>query len=228
MILTPEELSAVYLSAKVASMATLISLPWAIALAWCLARYQFRAKFLLEALLQLPMVLPPVVLGYGLLVLFGQQGWIGQLLQQWGIRLVFDWKGAVVASMVVAFPLIVQPIRLSFQMMCLELEHMAGSLGVSPWRVFRSISLPLALPGICIGSILGFSRSLGEFGATITFVGNIPEQTRTVPIAIYTLLQQPEGETMALRLVVLSVVLALSALLINAWIVQKYQKRMSA
>lgn len=222
----PEELSALYLSAKVGLFATLVCLPFAIALAWYLARYEFRLKFMVEALLQLPMVLPPVVLGYLLLILFGQQGLIGQYLHILGLELAFNWKGAVLASMVVAFPLMVQPIRLSFQLMNRQLEHIAGTLGATPVQVFYSISLPLALPGMIIGSILCFSRSLGEFGATITFVGNIPGETRTMPIAIYSFLQQPNGEEMALRLVMLSLVLAFSALIANYFILQKYQKKL--
>ena len=225
-MLSPEELSALYLSAKVACFATLFCIPFAIALAWCLARYEFRLKFLVEAILQLPMVLPPVVLGYLLLILFGNKGWIGQYLHQMGIELAFNWKGAVLASMIVAFPLMVQPIRLSFQMMNQQLEHIAGSLGASPIKVFFSINLPLALPGILIGSILCFSRSLGEFGATMTFVGNIPDETRTIPIAIYSFLQQPDGEQMAMRLVTLSLILAFSALIANYFILQKYQRKL--
>ena len=225
-MLSPEELSALYLSAKVACFATLFCIPFAIALAWCLARYEFRLKFLVEAVLQLPMVLPPVVLGYLLLILFGNKGWIGQYLHQMGIELAFNWKGAVLASMIVAFPLMVQPIRLSFQMMNQQLEHIAGSLGASPIKVFFSINLPLALPGILIGSILCFSRSLGEFGATMTFVGNIPDETRTIPIAIYSFLQQPDGEQMAMRLVTLSLILAFSALIANYFILQKYQSKL--
>ena len=225
-MLSPEELSALYLSAKVACFATLFCIPFAIALAWCLARYEFRLKFLVEAILQLPMLLPPVVLGYLLLILFGNKGWIGQYLHQMGIELAFNWKGAVLASMIVAFPLMVQPIRLSFQMMNQQLEHIAGSLGASPIKVFFSINLPLALPGILIGSILCFSRSLGEFGATMTFVGNIPDETRTIPIAIYSFLQQPDGEQMAMRLVTLSLILAFSALIANYFILQKYQSKL--
>ena len=226
-MLSPEELSALYLSAKAACFATLFCIPFAIALAWCLARYEFRLKFLVEAILQLPMVLPPVVLGYLLLILFGNKGWIGQYLHQMGIELAFNWKGAVLASMIVAFPLMVQPIRLSFQMMNQQLEHIAGSLGASPMKVFFSINLPLALPGILIGSILCFSRSLGEFGATMTFVGNIPDETRTIPIAIYSFLQQPDGEQMAIRLVTLSLILAFSALIANYFILQKYQWKLT-
>lgn len=224
-MLSAEELSALYLSAKVALFATIISLPFAIALAWVLARYEFRLKFLVEAVLQMPMVLPPVVLGYLLLIVFGQQGWIGRYLNQLGIQVAFNWKGAVLASIIVAFPLMVQPIRLSFQLINQQLEQVAATLGANPLHVFCSISLPLAIPGIIIGSILCFSRSLGEFGATITFVGNIPDETRTIPIAIYSFLQQPNGEEMAMRLVMLSLLLAFSALIANYVILQKYQKR---
>ena len=226
MLLTPEELSALHLSAKVAGFTTALCLPFAAALAWLLARHEFRAKFVLEALLQMPMVLPPVVLGYLLLLLFGNQGAIGQYLSAFGIQLAFNWKGAVLASMIVAFPLMVQPIRLSFQMINPQLEQVAGSLGASPLKVFFSVSLPLALPGILIGSILCFSRSLGEFGATITFVGNIPDETRTIPIAIYSLLQQPDGDAMAMRLVTLSLILAFAALIANYFILQRYQNKM--
>ena len=227
-MLSPEEFSALYLSAKVALFATVVSLPFAVALGWYLARYKFRLKFLVEALLQLPMVLPPVVLGYLLLVLFGNQGLIGQYLNALGIPLAFNWKGAVLASMIVAFPLMVQPVRLSFQLMNQQLDQIAGSLGAAPWKVFWSINLPLAIPGIVMGSILCFSRSLGEFGATITFVGNIPDETRTLPIAIYSFLQQPNGEDTAMRLVALSLVLAFSALIANYFILQKYQRKLGA
>lgn len=226
-MLTPEEISALYLSAKVGLFATLVNLPFAIFVAWILARYEFRLKVILESLLQLPMILPPVVLGYLLLILFGNRGIVGQFLSEWGIQLAFNWKGAVIASMVVAFPLMVQPIRLSFQLINQQLEQIAHTLGASPIQAFFSISLPLALPGVLIGSILCFSRSLGEFGATITFVGNIPDETRTVPIAIYSLLQQPDGESMAMRLVLLSVGLAFAALVANHLILKRYQQRLT-
>jgi len=226
-MLTPEEISALYLSAKVGLFATLVNLPFAIFVAWILARYEFRLKVILESLLQLPMILPPVVLGYLLLILFGNRGMVGQFLSEWGIQLAFNWKGAVIASMVVAFPRMVQPIRLSFQLINQELEQIAQTLGASPIQAFFSISLPLALPGVLIGSILCFSRSLGEFGATITFVGNIPDETRTVPIAIYSLLQQPDGESMAMRLVLLSVGLAFAALVANHLILKRYQQRLT-
>lgn len=222
-MLSPEELSALYLSAKVALCATALSLPFAIAMAWLLARYDFKLKVLLEACLQLPMVLPPVVLGYLLLVLFGNHGWIGQYLAILGLELAFNWKGAVLASIIVGFPLMVQPIRLAFQLSDRHLEEVAQTLGANFRQIFIKIYLPLALPGILIGCVLGFCRSLGEFGATITFVGNIPDETRTIPIAIYSFLQQPDGEPMAIRLVVLSFILAFGALIANFYMMQKYR-----
>lgn len=226
LMLSPEEWMAISLSAKVALFATMVNLPLALVVAWCMARYSFKGKFIAETVLQLPMVLPPVVLGYLLLVLFGQQGVIGAWLAKMGIQLIFNWKGAVLASMVVAFPLMVQPIRLSFALIDQHLEQVGQTLGAAPWQVFYSISLPLAIPGILMGSILCFSRSLGEFGATITFVGNIPEQTRTIPIAIYTLLQQPNADAMVMRLVLLSIILAFLALLAHHFVQQHYQKRL--
>lgn len=222
-MLSPEEWSAVWLSTKVAACATLIALPFAIAMAWVMARYHFRGKMLLEMLLQLPMVMPPVVMGYILLIALGTQGWLGHYLLQWfDIRLAFNWKGAVIAAMVMAFPLMVQPIRLAFQMIDRRLEETAATLGANPWQVFISISLPMARSGIIIGSLLCFSRSLGEFGATMTFVGNIPDETRTIPITIYSALQQPDGESSAARLVLLSLVLALAALMANYWLSQRH------
>jgi molybdate transport system permease protein len=226
-MLTPEELSALYLSAKVAIFATAVSLPFAVGLAWMLARYDFRFKFFIEASLQLPMVLPPVVMGYLLLITFGTQGWIGRYLYDWfDIRLAFNWKGAVIASMIMAFPLMVQPIKLAFQLVDHRLEQAAATLGAKPWQVFLSISLPLASSGVLMGSILCFSRSLGEFGATMTFVGNIPDETRTIPLAIYSLIQQPGGEAGAARLVVLSIALAFAALIANFWISQRYRAKL--
>lgn len=220
---SPEELSALYLSAKVAFFATVFALPFAIACGWVLARYDFKFKILLEALLQLPMVLPPVVLGYLLLILFGHNGWIGQYLSILGIELAFNWKGAVLASIIVGFPLMVQPIRLAFQLSDRHLEEVAQTLGANFRQIFFKIYLPLAIPGILIGCILGFCRSLGEFGATITFVGNIPDETRTIPIAIYSFLQQADGEPMAVRLVILSLILAFGALIANFYMMQKYR-----
>lgn len=213
--LTPDEWTALRLSANVALWATFLSLPLGIATAWWLARCEFRGKLFVEMLVQMPMVLPPVVPGYLLLVLLGTQGPIGSwLLEHFGITLAFTWQGAVLASAVMAFPLLVQPVRLAFRMIDQRLEQAASTLGATPWRVFLTITLPLATPGILAGAVLCFSRSLGEFGATMAFVGNIPGETRTLPLAIYSYTQVPDGDAAATRLVVLSILLAGAALLI--------------
>lgn len=213
-MLTSAEWDAVWLSTKVALCSTLLSLPVGIAVAWLLARRVFRGKFLLEAFVQLPMVLPPVVPGYLLLLLFGTQGWIGAwLLAHFNFVLAFNWKGAVLASAVMAFPLMVQPVRIALRMIDVRFEQAATTLGSTPARAFLTITLPLALPGIVVGSMLCFSRSLGEFGATMAFVGNIPGETRTLPLAIYSVTHAPDGEAAALRLSTLSIALALAALL---------------
>ena len=213
-LLTPEEIQALYLSAKVALWATALCLPAGIALSWVMARYEFRGKLLLDVLIQLPMVLPPVVPGYLLLLLLGTQGPVGAwLLAEFGVVIAFTWKGAVLASAVMAFPLMVQPVRLAFRMIDPRLEQAATTLGATPWRAFFTITIPLALPGIIAGSVLCFSRSLGEFGATMAFVGNIPGETRTLPLAIYSYTHVPGGEAPALRLVYLSFALAAAALL---------------
>lgn len=213
-LLTPEEIQALYLSAKVALWATALCLPAGIALSWLMARYEFRGKLLIDVLIQLPMVLPPVVPGYLLLLLLGTQGPVGAwLLAQFGIVIAFTWKGAVLASAVMAFPLMVQPVRLAFRMIDPRLEQAATTLGATPWRAFFTIAIPLALPGIIAGSVLCFSRSLGEFGATMAFVGNIPGETRTLPLAIYSYTHVPGGDAPALRLVYLSFALATVALL---------------
>ena len=219
MALTPEEWQAVWLSAKVAAFATLLCLPFGIALSWLMARREFFGKALIETLIQLPMVLPPVVPGYLLLMLLGTRGPLGGWLQQhFGIVFAFDWKGAVLASAVIAFPLMVQPVRLAFRMIDTRLEAAATTLGATPLRSFFTITLPLALPGIVIGAVLCFSRSLGEFGATMAFVGNIPGETRTLPLAIYSYSHLPDGEAAAARLVLLSIALAVCALLASHWI----------
>lgn len=225
MSLTPEEWQALQLSARVAACATLLCLPAGIALAWLLARRHFPGKFLVDALVQLPMVLPPVVPGYLLLLLLGTQGPIGGWLQaQFGIVLAFTWKGAVIASAVMAFPLMVQPVRLAFRQIDQRLEQAASTLGASPWRVFFSISLPLALPGVIAGALLCFSRSLGEFGATMAFVGNIPGETRTLPLAIYSFTHRPDGEAAAMRLSLLSIALAVAALLVSHFITRRAER----
>jgi len=225
MSLTPEEWTALWLSAKVALWATALCLPLGIAVSWLLARCEFRGKLLLDALVQLPMVLPPVVPGYLLLVLLGTQGAVGGWLQQqFGIVLAFTWKGAVLASAVMAFPLMVQPVRLAFRMIDVRLEQAATTLGASPWRAFLTVTLPLALPGIVAGLVLCFSRSLGEFGATMAFVGNIPGETRTLPLAIYSYTHMPGGEAAAQRLVLLSILLAFGALIAAHWINRRTER----
>ena len=225
--LSPEESQALWLSAKVALCATAVCLPPAIALAWWLERRRFPGRFLVDALVQLPMVLPPVVPGYLLLLLLGTQGPLGHWLEQtFGLVVAFNWKGAVLASAVMAFPLMVQPIRLAFRLIDARLEHAAATLGARPWRVFATISLPLAAPGLIAGCVLCFSRSLGEFGATMAFVGNIPGETRTLPLAIYSLTHVPDGEAGALRLAVLSIALAIAALLGSHWISARAERRL--
>lgn len=222
-----DELDALRLSARVALWCTMLCLPAGIALAWLLAKREFRGKLLVEALVQLPMVLPPVVPGYLLLVLLGRNGPLGGwLFETTGLEFAFDWKGAVIASAVMAFPLMVQPLRLAFSLVDSRLEQAASTLGASPWRVFLSISLPLALPGVIAGAILCFSRSLGEFGATMAFVGNIPGETRTIPLAIYSYAHMPGGEAATWRLALLSIVLAFGALLFSHLIARRSEKRL--
>jgi molybdate transport system permease protein len=214
--LTPAELQALALSAKVALCATAACLPVGIVVAWLLARRRFPGKWLMDTLVQLPMVLPPVVPGYLLLLLLGTQGPVGGWLKaHFGIELAFNWKGAVLASATMAFPLMVQPVRLAFRMIDARLEHAATTLGATPWRAFLTVTLPLCIPGIAAGSVLCFSRSLGEFGATMAFVGNIPGETRTLPLAIYSFTHVPGGDAAAARLAALSIALALCALLAN-------------
>ncbi len=211
--LTPVELEAIALSLRVSLWAIFWSLPLAILCAWLLARCRFPGRSILDAVIHLPLVLPPVAIGYGLLVLLGRNGPLGGwLFDLFGVTLAFTWKGAAIASAVVAFPLIVRAIRLSLESVDERLEAAARTLGASARNVFFTITLPLALPGIIAGAILGFARSLGEFGATITFVSNIPGETRTLPIALYNLTQVPGQEEAAFRLVVISVVVALLAL----------------
>ena len=224
--LTPEESSALWLSVKVASWCTACGLLPAVWLAWLLARTQFRGKVLVDAMVHLPLVLPPVVPGYLLLVAFGEQGTLGQWLAQWGISLAFNWKGAVLASAVMALPLMVQSIRLAIQLVDQRLENAARTLGASSLKVFFTITLPLSLPGILVGAILTFSRSLGEFGATITFVGNIADETRTLPLALYSAVHRPDGEAMATRLIIISLVLAFSSLVISNYLTQKASRRL--
>lgn len=227
MTLSPEEWSALSLSFKVATYCTLVGIVPAVALAWLLARKEFWGKAIIDAMIHLPMVLPPVVPGYLLLVLLGRNGVIGHWLwQTFGWSFAFNWKGAVLASLVMGLPLMVQSIRVAIQLVDRRLEDAAKTLGASRWSVFWTITLPLAMPGILVGALLGFSRSLGEFGATITFVGNIAEETRTLPLAIYSVIHQPNGEEMASRLIMISVLLAFVTLLISNYWSRYMQKRL--
>lgn len=217
--LSPVEIDIVLLSLKVAACCVLVLLLPAIAMAWLLARKQFWGHAVVDALVHLPMVLPPVVLGYMLLVLLGRRGWIGSwLYEQFHIQLTFHWWGAVIASAVMAFPLMVRAIRQALMQVNPLLEQAAQTLGATPINTFFSITLPLSYHGVLTGGILAFSRSLGEFGATITFAGNLEGETRTLPLAIYSLTQSPEGDAAALRLVILSVLVSVFALLASQWL----------
>jgi molybdate transport system permease protein len=212
--LTTVELEALRLSLWVSGWSVAASLPLGILAAWVLARLRFPGKNLLDGLVHLPLVLPPVVTGYLLLVLLGRNGLIGSLLNKYlGLVVAFNWKGAVLAAAVMSFPLLVRAVRLSLEGVDPGLEAAARTLGAGPLRVFFTVTLPLMVPGIITGTILAFARSLGEFGATITFVSNIPGQTQTLPLALYTLTQVPDGEAGAMRLCILSIVVAMAALL---------------
>lgn len=213
--LGPEEWSAVALSLRVAFWATILSLPFGIFVAYALARWSFPGKQLLNGLVHLPLILPPVVTGYILLIGLGARGPVGGVLAEWGIVLAFRWTGAAVAAAVMAFPLMVRAIRLSIEAVDPKLEQASATLGAAPGWVFLTVTLPMALPGIVAGTILAFAKAMGEFGATITFVSNIPGQTRTIPSAIYAFLQVPGGEASATRLVIVAVVVAMAALLLS-------------
>jgi molybdate transport system permease protein len=218
---------AIGLSLKVAAWSVVLSLPVGIYVAWLLARRDFFGKNVLNGLVHLPLVLPPVVVGYLLLLLLGRQGPLGALLfDLFGVTVIFTWKGAAVASAVMAFPLMVRAIRLSIEAVDRGLEAAARTLGAGRTRVFFTITLPLASPGVLAGIILGFARSLGEFGATITFVSNIPGETRTLPLALFSLVQAPGGEAVALRLLVISVVLALAALMASEYLARRLSRRL--
>lgn len=211
--LSAEEWTAIHLSLRVAAVATLFSLPFGIATALLLARKRFPGKSLVDGFVHLPLVLPPVVTGYVLLVLFGRKGAIGAWLEQsFGIVLAFRWTGAALACAVMGFPLMVRAIRLTIEGIDRRLEEAAGTLGASPLWVFATVTLPLALPGVIAGAVLCFAKALGEFGATITFVSNIPGETQTIPSAIYNYTQTPDGDGGALRLSLVSVAIALAAL----------------
>jgi molybdate transport system permease protein len=213
--LTPAEWDAIGLSLRVASVAALASLPFGIAIAYLLARGRFPGRALLDVVVHLPLVMPPVVTGYLLLLAFGRRGPIGGLLEQiFGIVLAFRWTGAALAAAIMGFPLMVRAMRLSLETIDVRLEQAASTLGANRGWVFLTITLPLALPGIVAGLVLSFARALGEFGATITFVGNIPGETQTIPSAIYTYIQTPGGDFAALRLTAISVAIAFAALLV--------------
>ncbi len=214
MALTELEIEALLLSLRISLWSVFASLPLGVLTAWFLARRNFPGKNLLNGLIHLPLVLPPVVVGYVLLVILGRSGPLGGWLHDvFGITIAFTWKGAAIAAAVMAFPLMVRAIRLSIEGVDRNLEAAARTLGASPLRVFATITLPLIAPGILTGVILAFARSLGEFGATITFVSNIPGETRTLPLAVFSMVQSPGGEEAAFRLVVISVVLAMAALM---------------
>lgn len=212
------------LSLRVALVCVVISLPPGIVLGWLLARVRFRGKVLVDGILHLPLVLPPVVTGYLLLMLFGRRGPIGMLLEQIGIRVAFDWKGAVLASSVVAFPLMLRSIRSAIETVDPRLESAARTLGAGRIRAFLTVTLRIALPGVMVGGLLSFARSLGEFGATITFVSNIPGETRTLPLGVYTLINQPGGDTQALELVVISILLSLAALAASEVLTRRFRR----
>ncbi|MGG4677788.1 molybdate ABC transporter permease subunit [Providencia rettgeri] len=226
-MLSPYEWEAIYLSLKVSSVAVLFSLPLGILVAWVLVRCNFPGKTLLDSIIHLPLVLPPVVVGYLLLISMGKRGFIGEWLYNWfGFNFTFSWRGAALASAVVAFPLMVRAIRLALEAVDRKLEQAARTLGATPLRVFLTITIPLSLPGIIVGTVLAFARSLGEFGATITFVSNIPGETQTIPLAMYTLIETPGAEVDAARLCIIAIVLALISLLISEWLTRWGKKRL--
>jgi molybdate transport system permease protein len=224
--LSAGEAQALWLSLKTGVVGTALSLPPGIAVAWALARGNFRGKLALDGLVHMPLVLPPVVTGYLLLLLFGHNGPAGHWLEtHLGFTLAFNWKGAALASAVMGFPLLVRAIRLAFEAVDPKLEAAARTLGAKRTDVFVSITLPLIAPGLIAGALLGFARALGEFGATITFVANIPGETQTLPIALYSALQMPDGEIRAVRFVVLSILLAVGALAASEYFARAMQRR---
>ncbi|WP_244179848.1 molybdate ABC transporter permease subunit [Salinicola sp. LHM] len=227
MALSDAEWQAIVLSLKIAGSAVGWILIPGIAVAWLLARHEFRGKALLDGLLHLPLVLPPVVVGYLLLLSLGRNGWLGQWLYQgFGFSLPFTWQGAAVAGGVMAFPLLVRAVRLSLEAVDPKLEAAAGTLGANRWRVLFTITLPLAIPGLLTGTVLAFARALSEFGATITFASNIPGETRTLPLALYTLIQTPGKEAAAARLCVLSIVIAMLSLIASEWLARRARLRL--
>jgi molybdate transport system permease protein len=224
--LTPEEWTAVQLSLRISFVATLGALPLGIGIAWLLARKRFWGKSLLDALVHLPLVLPPVVTGYLLLIWFGRRGPVGSFLYDvFGIVLSFHWTGAALACAVMGFPLLVRAARLSFEAVDQRLEQAAATLGANRLWTFVTVTLPLALPGVIAGAVLCFAKALGEFGATITFVSNIPGETQTISAAIYTYTQVPDGGGPAMRLVVIAIIIAVVALIVSEWLARRAGNR---
>jgi molybdate transport system permease protein len=220
--ISPTEWTAVLLSLRVATVATLVATPLGIAVGWLLARREFWGKSLLDAVIHLPLVLPPVVTGYLLLLIFGHRGIVGAwLADHLGIVFAFRWTGAALACGIMSFPLLVRPIRLSIEAVDRRLEQAAATLGAASWQVFLTVTLPLALSGVLAGMVLGFAKALGEFGATITFVSNIPGETQTISSAIYALIQTPDGDAAAMRLVVVSVLISTAALVASEWFARR-------
>ena len=228
MMLEPAGWEALRLSLLVGVTATALALPLAIWVAWLLARRDFWGKAALNAFVHLPLVLPPVVTGYLLLIAFGRTGLVGRFLEETlGLVFAFRWTGAVLAAIVMGFPLMVRAIRLAIEAVDPKLEEAARTLGAPEWAVFRTVTLPLILPGILAGGVMGFAKAIGEFGATITFVANIPGETQTLPSAIYVLLQVPGGEDAALRLVLWACVLALGAVVLSEWLARRVAARIA-
>jgi len=226
---TELEYQALMLSLKVGAYAVVWLIPLGVALAWLLSRKEFIGKSILDSIIHLPLVLPPVVIGYLLLISLGRQGVLGNwLFEHFGLVFSFNWKGAVIACIVVALPLMVRSVRLSLDNVDPKLEHAASTLGASPLKVFLTITLPLTIPGIITGTMLSFARSLGEFGATISFVSNIPGETQTIPLAMYNFIETPGAEMEAARLCIISIVLALSTLMISEWLNRKAAARLGA
>jgi molybdate transport system permease protein len=224
--LTPDEWTAVLLSLRIAAVATVVALPFGVAIAWLLARKDFWGKALLDGIVHLPLVLPPVVTGYLLLIAFGRRGIFGSFLADLGIVFSFRWTGAALACGVMGFPLLVRAIRLSIEAVDTRLEEASWTLGANRFLVFATVTLPLALPGIIAGMVLCFAKALGEFGATITFVSNIPGETQTISAAIYTYMQIPNADAAAARLVVIAIIISLIALVASEWLARRAGTRL--
>lgn len=229
MDLSADEVTAIFLSLKVAVTAVVVSLPFGVAVAWLLARKRFWGRMVLDGLVHLPLILPPVVTGYVLLLTFGRRGMVGPWLDQWfGLVFSFRWTGAALAAGIMGFPLMVRSIRLALDGVDTRLETAASTLGASPLMVFLTVTLPMILPGIAAGAVLAFAKSMGEFGATITFVSNIPGETQTLSAAIYTYTQVPGGDAGALRLTLISVALSLAALIASEVLTRRLSARVAA